>query len=105
MPPVVEPPPQTYNQLEADIDLFGNALLDLENLIPDLSLLPHEGAELPPPPATLASLYFCIPPNENLLAMFDVVADRLLKIRSCRNIDGVQASLALFCRTTKLRPN
>ena len=96
VPPVVEPPPQTYNQLEADVDLLGNALLDLENLIPDLSLLPHKGAELPPPPASLTSLYFCIPPNENLLNMYDVVADRLLKIRSCRNIDGVQASLALF---------
>ena len=96
VPPVVEPPPMTYNQLEADVDLFGNALLDLENLIPDLNLLPHHGAELPPTPATLASLYFCIPPNENLLNMWDVVADRLLKIRTCRNIDGVEASLALF---------
>src|SRR5205823_421762 len=96
VPPVVEPPPMTYNQLEADVDLFGNALLDLENLIPDLKLLPHHGAELPPVPATIASLYFCIPPNENLLALWDVVPARLLKIRTSRNIDGVEASLALF---------
>lgn len=96
VPPVVTPPPMTYHQLEPDLDLFGNALLDLESLIPDLGLLPHEGEELPPAPATLTSLYFCIPPNESLLAMWDVVADRLLKIRHCRNIDGVQATLALF---------
>jgi hypothetical protein len=96
VPSPVEPPPMTYNQLAADIDLFGNALLDLENMIPDLKLLPHAGAELPPVPTTLSSLYFGIPPNENLLAMWDLVADRLLKIRTCRNIDGVEASLALF---------
>ena len=45
--PLIAPPPETYNQLQAKIDLFGNALLDLENMIPDLGLLPHGGAELP----------------------------------------------------------
>jgi len=97
IPPVVEPPPMTYNQLEADIDLFGNALLDLETLVPDVSVLPHGGAELPQPPApSFASLYFCIPPNENLLQLRDLIEDRLWKIRHCRDIDGVEAALALF---------
>ena len=96
VPPVVEPPPETYNQLEAKVDLFGNALLDLENLVPDLGLLPHGGAELPPPPLTLSSLYFCIPMNEQMLAVWDTVADRLFKIRNCQNIDGVERILALF---------
>lgn len=96
VPPVVEPPVMTYNQLEADLDLFGNALVDLENMVPDLGLLPQHGAELPPAPASLGCLYFCIPPNENLLQMWDLIADRLFKIRHCQNIDGVEASLALF---------
>lgn len=96
VPPAVPPPPMTYNQLEPDVDLVGNALLDLEALIPDVGLLPHGGAELPPPPATLTSLYFCIPPNSKMLEIWELVADRLLKIRHCRNIDGVEASLALF---------
>jgi Tc toxin complex TcA C-terminal TcB-binding domain/Neuraminidase-like domain len=96
IPPIVEPPVMTYNQLEADLDLFGNALIDLENLIPDLSLLPHGGAELPTPPASLGCLYFCIPPNDQLLKMWDLVSDQLTKIRNCQNIDGVEATLALF---------
>jgi hypothetical protein len=96
VPTAITPPVETYNQLEAKVDLFGNALLDLENLIPDLSLLPHGGAELPPAPITVSSLYFCIPPNENLLQYWDLVADRLFKIRHCQNIDGVESILALF---------
>ncbi|GGN81511.1 hypothetical protein GCM10011579_068170 [Streptomyces albiflavescens] len=96
VPQEVSVPDMTYHQLRGEIDILGNALLDLENLIPDLNLLPHHGAELPPPSATLTSLYFCIPPNETLLKKWDVVADRLFKIRHCQNIDGIAASLALF---------
>jgi len=96
VPPIVTPPPETYNQLEAKLDIFGNALLDLENLIPDLSLLPHGGAELPPGPLTLSSLYFCIPGNPNLDQYWDLVADRLFKIRNCQDINGVPRVLALF---------
>jgi len=96
VPPVVTPPPETYNQLEGKIDLFGNELLELENLIPDLSLLPHGGAELPPPPLTLSSLYFCIPPNPNLARYWEKVADRLFKIRHCQDINGVERTLALL---------
>lgn len=94
--PLVAPQPETYKQLQAKIDLFGNALLDLENMIPDLGLLPHGGAELPPAPVTISSLYFCVPPNEKMLEYWDVVADRLFKIRNCQNIDGVESILALF---------
>lgn len=96
VPALIAPPVETYNQLEAKVDLFGNALLDLENLIPDLNLLPYGGAELPPAPITVSSLYFCVPPNENLLHYWDLVADRLFKIRHCQNIDGVESILALF---------
>jgi hypothetical protein len=96
VPPVVKPPYQTYNQVEADLDAFGNALVELENLIPDLSALPEGGAELPPPPVTLSSLYFCIPTNDKMLDYWDLVSDRLFKIRNCQNIDGVERTLALF---------
>jgi hypothetical protein len=96
VPAAVGAPAETYNQLEAHLDLFSNALLDLENLIPDLGLLPHGGAELPPPPIAVSSLYFCIPPNDNMLQYWDKVSDRLYKIRHCQNIDGVESILALF---------
>jgi hypothetical protein len=96
VPPIVTPPLESFNQLEAKIDLFGNALLDLENLVPDLGLLPHGGAELPPPPLSLHSLYFCVPPNPNLLNYWSVVDDRLFKIRNCQDITGTPRPLALF---------
>ncbi|TXH37734.1 MAG: hypothetical protein E6Q92_10430 [Burkholderiaceae bacterium] len=96
VPPPVEVTPMTYNQLVADLDAFGNALVDLENLLPDFSVLPEGGDELPTPPVTLASLYFCIPPNEKALEYWDTVADRLFKIRNSQNIDGVERVLALF---------
>ncbi len=96
VPAPVKVPYQTYNQIEADLDAFGNALVEFENLLPDLSVLPEGGAELPPPPFTLASLYFCIPQNDRMLEYWDRIEDRLFKIRHCQNIDGIERSLALF---------
>lgn len=96
IPPVVKAPYETYNQMEAKLDAFGNALIDLENILPDLSALPEGGAELPPAPVTLSMLYFCIPQNDKMLEYWDRIADRLFKIRHCQNIDGVERSLALF---------
>ena len=96
IPPVVKPPYETYNQIEAKLDSFGNALIALENILPDLSVLPEGGSELPPPPITLSMLYFCIPPNEQMFEYWDRIADRLFKIRHCQNFDGVERTLALF---------
>jgi hypothetical protein len=96
IPPVIKAPYETYHQIEDKLDAFGNALIDLENILPDLSALPEGGAELPSPPITLSSLYFCIPHNADMLKYWDRIADRLLKIRHCQNIDGVERSLALF---------
>jgi len=96
IPSVIKVPYETYNQMEAKLDAFGNALIDLENILPDLSALPEGGAELPPAPITLAMLYFCIPQNDKMLEYWDRIADRLFKIRHCQNIDGVERSLALF---------
>lgn len=42
------------------------------------------------------SLTFCVPRNERLDRYWDLVEDRLLKIRSSQNIDGVARRLALF---------
>ncbi|MEM9635854.1 MAG: hypothetical protein AAGA50_31340, partial [Pseudomonadota bacterium] len=96
VPSPVEVTDQTYNQIVTDVGAFGNALIELENFLPDLSVLPEGGAELPPPPVTLSSLYFCIPPNDKMQEYWDTVADRLFKIRNSQNIDGVERVLALF---------
>ncbi|WP_454607314.1 Tc toxin subunit A-related protein [Streptomyces tendae] len=95
VPPAVVSPPETYNQLEPKIDLLANALIDLENLIPDLNLPLFDGTPLPSP-ITVSTLYFRVPPNEQMLDTWDLVADRLFKIRHCQNIDGVETPLALF---------
>lgn len=96
VPPAIEQPYETYNQMKSKIDSFGNALIELENILPDLSVLPEGGEELPPAPITLSMLYFCIPQNDKMLEYWDRIADRLFKIRHCQNIDGVERSLALF---------
>lgn len=98
VPPALPTPIQTFNEVEKNMDIFGNALVDMENLVPDLGL-PHQGQEITPPGAselTFSTLYFGIPQNENMLQYWDTVADRLFKIRNSMNIDGVAASLALF---------
>ena len=42
------------------------------------------------------TFYFSVPRNENLMAYWDTVADRLYKIRNSLNIEGVKRTLALF---------
>jgi hypothetical protein len=39
---------------------------------------------------------FCVPANENLLAYWDRVEDRLNKIRNCMDITGTKRALSLF---------
>lgn len=96
VPPAVEAPPETYEQLEARLDLVGNALCTLENLLPDDSGLPRGGAELPPPSVNLESLYFCVPPSEKLYELWDKLEARQFNLRNSRTIDGVERSLSLF---------
>lgn len=96
----IQAPYQTYNQLEDDLDTFGNALIDLENIIPEQSGSSFKKKESKmrgnPAPITLSMHYFCIPANEKMSEYWDRIADRLFKIRNCQNIDGVERSLALF---------
>ena len=42
------------------------------------------------------ALYFCTSPNSTLLGYWDIVADRLFKIRNSENIQGVFQQLPLF---------
>src|SRR5205807_4068328 len=42
------------------------------------------------------TFYFCIPKNDQLLGYWDIVVDRLFKIRHCMNIEGVVQQLPLF---------
>ena len=96
--PVVKPV-ENYSQLEQKLDAMSDAIVNVENLVPLQTIANYTGtipgAGLP----TLQTQYFCLPMNENLAGptgYWDVVADRLFKIRHCLNIDGTLAPLALF---------
>jgi hypothetical protein len=92
VPPQAKPPLETFNELEVKLDSFSNALVEVENLVP---VMPGDGAE-GGDQAPLPTLYFCIPYNEKLLSYWDIVADRLYKLRHCMNIEGVVRQLSLF---------
>jgi hypothetical protein len=92
MPPQAKPPLESFNELEKEFDKFSNALVQVENLVPQLpGNAPNDGDVAP-----LPLLYFCIPQNDKMLGYWDTVADRLYKIRHCMNIEGVVRQLALF---------
>ena len=92
IPPQAKPPVESFNELEDQFDKFSNALVEVENLVPQPS---GNGPDMSDP-APLPMLYFCIPQNDKLLGYWDTVADRLYKIRHCMNIEGVVRQLALF---------
>jgi hypothetical protein len=99
IPPRRKVAPRSYAQLKAaGIDAFGNALVECENEFP-FNAAPSSGDTSTGTEAVWGigrSLYFCIPQNDQLLAYWDKVADRLFKIRHCMNIEGIVRQLALF---------
>ncbi len=96
------PPVQTFDALEPRLDEFSNALVEIEERIADggfhtfgrLTIGGGGSAAAGPPPSV--SLYFCVPKNDKLLKYWDIVGDRLFKIRHCMNIEGVVRELPLF---------
>ena len=93
--------PKSFAQLkELVLDPMGNALVELEGEFPfnlDMPQTPGlDSSALEPLFGIGHTLYFCIPHNDNLLKYYDIVADRLFKIRHCLNIEGVARQLALF---------
>jgi Tc toxin complex TcA C-terminal TcB-binding domain len=96
--------PKNFLQLkQAGLDRMSNALVNLEaqfpfNLVPGP---PGQGSDGQNDQSGALfgigrSLYFCIPQNQHLLAYWDMVADRLFKIRNSKNIRGVVQQLPLF---------
>lgn len=97
VPKNVPNPVKTYYQLQTEnIDDFGNALVQIENLLPDVPAGGIEGDQEVPELPHLDVLYFCVPNNENLLALWDTVEDRLFKVRHCMDLQGNVRSLPLF---------
>src|SRR3984957_2748541 len=95
IPTSFETPVDNFGQLEQKLDAFSNAMVDIENLLPlqQVSGFVSGGSEGLP---QLQTLYFCIPPNDQLMAYWDTVAQRLYNIRHCLNLQGQFAPPALF---------
>jgi hypothetical protein len=94
-------PPKTYAELKKKgLDAMSNALVELEGKFPLNLGLPQTNGSAPAAAGALfgigRTLYFCVPRNEKMLGYWDVVADRLFKIRHCMNIEGVVRQLSLF---------
>lgn len=64
--------------------------------LPDLPVPRPGGNALPNLQLVKSQLYFCTPDNDRLLDSWNQVADRLWKIRNCRDISGQLRNLALY---------
>jgi hypothetical protein len=91
----------TYNALRAaGLNAFSDALVDMEVDVP-FDIAPVAGQGTPPNGTQILAslgqtLYFCIPRNDQMLAYWDTVADRLFKIHNSLNLQGVFQQLPLY---------
>src|SRR5581483_3140342 len=92
------PPRQAKSFAEIKAQYDGGEIPQFLIEVEDSGFLPAsgEGARFADVPINDVEAYFCVPENAELLGVWDRVADRLAKIRSCRNIAGEQRALALF---------
>jgi Tc toxin complex TcA C-terminal TcB-binding domain/Neuraminidase-like domain len=74
----------------AETTPYGQLLLENEFRLNDEQQ--YELAHL----SSIGSLYFNVPTNEKLPELWDMVDDRLFKIRHCQNVDGVRRTLPLY---------
>ncbi len=92
---------KNYTELEAaKLNALSNAQVQMETTFPFFNLQNVSSSSGGGTSAILSSVvpaeYFGIPNNPKLLAYWDIVADRLFKIRHCQNIEGEERELALF---------
>ncbi|MBS1586684.1 MAG: hypothetical protein JSS82_14205 [Bacteroidetes bacterium] len=92
IPKRVNSSPKCFHDLENSLDKFSNAAVAIESYMPlNIGPVLNPGNKAP-----TKMFYFCLSPNDKLLAYWDTVADRLFKIRNCRNIQGQKQELPLF---------
>lgn len=100
IPARATPVVQTYNSLDAKLDDFSNALVQIEELVPNYSSIASSDMRISPvhiqQGATPTMLFFCVPRNQKLMGYWDTVSDRLFKIRNCMNLQGIVRELALW---------
>ena len=98
------PAPKTFQQIkdqyQSDEDGIPQFLIDLENRVNDSTssaIAQRLGeAEIASAPFNDLNTYFCAPENEQFIAYWERVEDRLYKIRHSLSIEGIRRQLALF---------
>ena len=89
--------PESLPTLRNKLDAAGGMLVVLENEFPFSGKVTHHSQSDSGGMQNLGrTLYFCAPKNDELHKLWDIVQDRLFKIRNCLNIKGVFRQLALF---------
>jgi len=99
IPPRVKSPTETYESLRPKLDAFDNAMVNMETMFPyysDQSVPNGVDSQVPQLTSIAQASYFCIPENDKLLGYWDLVNDRLFKIRHCQNLAGAERKLSLF---------
>ncbi len=86
---------QTYRTLDdvKALDSLSNSIVEIENFLSP-SAAPASNGSMQG--GKLLMPFFCIPQNDKLLGYWDTVADRLMKIRHCMNIEGITRQLPIF---------
>lgn len=88
---------ETFDTLDGKLNDLSNARVEMENSIGySSSIHDLDETDAPAISGTGLAFYFCVPPNEKLLKYWEIVEDRLYKIRNCKDINGVARRLALF---------
>lgn len=97
IPPQTKPTPQTYATLRQQVDQAVQGMALLENQYPFTGhVTSHPQSDSGGMQGIGRTLYFCAPKNAKLLELWDIVEDRLYKIRNCLNFEGVFRQLPLF---------
>ncbi|CAN5740775.1 hypothetical protein BH11BAC3_BH11BAC3_37690 [soil metagenome] len=105
IPNIIKKKPETYQSLKAKgLDQQWNASVQYENIFPfcsqiDLQTGGNSNGSLLGGNSTL---YFSIPPDTNMSDLYDLIDDRLTKLRSCKDIDGIIRKIDLF--GTRINP-
>ena len=95
--PEQTPEERDYNELVAEhLDAFGNTMVNIENMLGQINGTGTGTSEGAPEVLGAMVPYFCIPVNGKLLGYWDTLDDRLFKLRSGLNIEGVRRSLPLY---------
>jgi hypothetical protein len=90
--------PKTYNQIAGSLDSFSNSQVDMELDFPFYSEPSERGGSKSTsgPMGFIRTQYFCAPPNPQILALRELIDDRIYKIRNSLDINGQLRRLPLF---------